>query len=142
MTTVKRWVITDPYDTNPATNTYHFPRNPADMTSVYPERSVATMTTSAGKVLAYEGATPAKSWQFSGPLLDKQQFTDLHTWVYLKKRRLILTDHFGRNITLIFQTLDVVPKRRTNYYWSHDYTVTALILGIQGLSVGADGPTQ
>lgn len=142
MTTVQRWVIVDPYDTNPATNHYTFPRNPAEMSGVYPERALSPLSTTAGKILTFEGATPAKSWTFSGPLLDKQQFTDLHTWVYLKKRRLVLTDHFGRDITLVFQSLDVVPKRRLNYYWSHDYTVTALILKIERLRVGDTGPLQ
>lgn len=142
MTTVKRWVITDPYDSNPATNTYLFPRNPADMTSVFPERAVASMTTTAGAILVYEGATPAKSWQFSGPLLDKQQYLDLDQWVYGRKRRVVITDHYGRNITVVLQTLDVVPKRRVNYYWSHDYTVTALILGITAPTVGPGGPNE
>jgi hypothetical protein len=137
---VLRWVLNDPYDSNPATNHYTFPRNPVSMTSVYPERSISATTTTSGKILLYEGTTPAKSFTFSGPILDKQQFTDLHTWVYLKKRRLFLTDHFGRKIAVVFTTMDVVPKRRVNYYWSHDYTITGLIMAITGPSVGDVGP--
>lgn len=138
---VKRWVIVDPNDSNATTNTYVFPRNPASMTSVYSARSVSNLTTTSGKILVYEGTRPAKQWSFSGPILDKQQFTDLNLWVYGKKRRLNLTDHFGRTLELVFTELDVVPKRRVNYYWSHDYTISAIVTKITGLTVGALGPT-
>lgn len=138
---VKRWVITDPNDTNSSTNTYTFPRNPASMTSVYGARSVSNLTTTSGKILLYEGTTPAKQWSFSGPILDKQHFTDLNLWVYTKKRRLNLVDHFGRTIELVFTEFDAVPKRRVNQYWSHDYTINAIITKITGLTVGALGPT-
>lgn len=137
---VLRWVLNDPYDTNPATNTYTFPRNPESMTSPLGERSLSSLVTTAGKVLLYEGTTPAKSWQFSGPLLEKAHYDALYTWVYTKNRRVNLTDHYGRVLSLAFQTLDAQPKRRVNYYWSHDYTVTALILSMSAATVGNVGP--
>jgi hypothetical protein len=137
---VLRWVIVDPYDTNSLTNTYHFPRNPRDMSSVYPDRPVTAMTTTAGKVLLYEGATPPKPFTFSGPILDKQQFLDLQTWVYTKKRRLNITDHFGRVISCILTTVDMVPKRRVNYYYSHEYVVSGLVLGVSAATGPVDGP--
>lgn len=135
-----RWVIVDPYDPNPLTNTYHFPRNPSEMSSPLPERAVSSMTTSAGKTLLYEGATPPKQWTFSGPILDKQQFLDLQKWVYTKKRRLNLTDHFGRIISLVFTAVEMTPKRRVNYYYSHDYVVTALVLSVGPATVPPTGP--
>jgi hemolysin activation/secretion protein len=138
---VLRWKLTDPENADSATNSYTFPRNPSSMTSVFPQRSVSSYSTTAGKVLLYEGATPPKSWQFSGPLLDKDQFVALNAWVYTKKRRIYLDDHFGRRLTVVFTELEVVPKRRVNHYWSHDYTVTALIVNINSTSlVGALGP--
>ncbi len=130
MSAVRRWVLTDPFDTNPATNTYTFPRNPSSMTSVFPTRQVSSMSTSAGKILLYEGQTPTTQWEFSGMVLSKTQLDSLHAWVYKKRRRVVLNDHFGRNITLVFTGMDAVPRRRVNYYYSHDYTVTALILGV------------
>lgn len=137
---VLRWVITDPYDTNPSTNTYTFPRNPETMSSPYGERSVTSTVTVGGKVLLHEGTTPAKQWTFQGPVLDKAHFDALHLWVYTKKRRLKVTDHYGRVITLVFTGLEVVPKRRTNVYYSHDYTVTALITAITAPTATDAGP--
>lgn len=137
---VQRWVITDPSDTDPTTNRYVFPRNPSTMTNVYPERQVSSFASTAGKVILFEGATQPRQWTFTGPILDKQQFLDLQTWVYTKKRRLILTDHYSRQITLVFTALEMLPKRRVNYYYSHDYTVTALILSITAATVPETGP--
>lgn len=137
---VQRWVLVDPYDTNTSTNTYTFPRNPTEMTSVYPERAIQSLSTSNGKVLLFEGTTPAKQFSFSGPILDKQQFLDLQTWVYTKKRRLNLTDHFGRVISCVLTAVDMVPKRRNNIYYSHDYTVTGLVLSVSAATVGELGP--
>ncbi len=138
--TVQRWVLVDPYDTNTSTNTYTFPRNPAEMTSVYPERAVSALATTGGKVLLHEGVTPPKQFTFSGPVLDKQQFLDLQTWVYTKKRRLNLTDHFGRVISCVRTSVDLVPKRRANIYYSHDYQVTGLVLSVTAATVSNLGP--
>lgn len=137
---VLRWKITDPYDVSSLTNTYVFPRNPSEMTSPYPDRSITPQTTSAGKVLMFEGATTPKQWTFSGPILEKQQFLDLQTWVYTKNRRLDLTDHFGRVISCVFTSVEMTPKRRVNYYYSHDYVVTALALKVGVATVGVLGP--
>lgn len=127
---VLRWVIKDPHDTNPATNTYTFPRNPREMSSVYPERAVSSMTTTFGKVLLYEGTTPAKQFTFAGPILEKTHFDALRDFVYKRKRRLVITDHFGRQITCVLTAVEMVPVRRVNYYYSHDYTVTGLITNL------------
>lgn len=137
---VLRWKLKDPYDTDASTNTYAFVRNPASMTSPLPERAVSSFTTTAGKVLTYEGTTPPKQWQFSGPILHKGEYDALFNWVYNKRRRIQLTDHFGRVLTVVFQSMEVTPKRRNGYYWSHDYTVSCLVLGIAGPSVTDGGP--
>jgi hypothetical protein len=136
---VLRWKLKDPYDTTSA-GTYTFTRNPRSMTSPFPERQVSSYATSAGKTLTYEGATPPKQWSFSGPILHKGEIDALYNWVYNKKRRILLTDHFGRQLTLVMQSMDVQPARRTGYYWSHDYTVTALVLDISAPTVTDVGP--
>lgn len=137
---VKRWTLKDPYDTNPLTNSYLFPRNPETMSSPYPERSVSSMVTVAGKTLLYEGTTPAKQWTFQGPILDKAHFDALHKWVYDKKRRINLVDHYGRTINLVFISLSLEPKRTVNVYYSHTYTVTALINSISAPTALDTGP--
>jgi hypothetical protein len=137
---VLRWVITDPTDIDPTTNTYTFPRNPESMTSIFHELPITAQSSTRGHALLWEGATQAKAWSFQGAILDKQHLLDLHLWVLTKKRRLILTDHFGRAITLVFNSLEVVPKRRTNVYYSHDYTVNALIISSTAPTVANSGP--
>lgn len=137
---VLRWKLKDPYDSNAATNAYTFVRNPASMTSIGSERSIASMTTTAGKVLLREGTTPAVQWSFSGAILHKEEYDALWKWVYGKQRRVYLTDHFGRRLTVVFQKLDVEPKRRIGYYWSHDYTITCYVLAITGPTVTDVGP--
>lgn len=139
---VRRWKITDPYDTNPLTNTYKFPRNPREMTSLHQERAISSMSTTAHTILLFEGQTPAKQWQFSGPILDKSDYDNLRHWVYDRKRRLILNDHFGRDISLVFVSLDAVPKRRSGYYYSHEYTATALVLSVGEPTITNGGPTS
>ncbi len=139
---VRRWVMTDPYDTNSATNTYNFPRNPKEMTSLHAERAVSSMSTTNHKILLFEGQTPAKQWQFSGPILDKQQFTDLTAWVYNRKRRVNINDHYGRNISCVLTSFDVVPKRRNGHYYSHEYTISALVLNVSAPTIPNDGPTS
>lgn len=137
---VLRWKITDPHDTNVATKTYTFPMNPRDMTSPYRERSIATSPTTRGRVLMFEGALPAKTWSFSGPILDKAHMDALRLWVYNRPGRVIITDHFGRNIECVLQVLEVTPKRRVGKYYSHEYSVTALITSISAPTVPNEGP--
>jgi hypothetical protein len=138
---VKRWVLTDPYDTNAATNRYTFPRNPEAMTSLNPERQISSLATLGGQILLHEGNRAAKQWQFNGPILDKAHYDALYEWVYNKRRRVRLTDHFGRTISLVFSQMEAVPRRRVNVYWSHDYTISALVLAVSAATVTDDGPT-
>jgi hypothetical protein len=127
---VLRWKLVDPYLTDPGDKTYVFPRNPKEMTSPYYERAITGTTTIFNKRLVYEGASPPKAWTFSGPILEKSHFDALREWTYSHKRRFYLYDHFGRRITTVFSSVDMTPVRRVNYYYSHDYTVSALTLDI------------
>lgn len=137
---VKRWKFIDAKETDPAYKTYVFPRNPREMESVTEERAVSSMTTTNGKVLLYEGATPARSWSFSGYFLHKTEADAMNYWVYHKRRRFQLIDHYGRTINLVLTSLDAVPKRRVGYYWSHDYTVNALVLSVTAPTITDIGP--
>ncbi len=137
---VRRWVIKDPYDTDPATNKWTFIRNPREMTSIYLDRPIVAQPTTAGnKILLWEGPKTAKEWSFSGPVLEKVLFDELRRWVY-KRRRLVITDHYGRNISTVLKTIDLVPKRRVNIYYSHEYTVTGLILAVSEPTATDLGP--
>lgn len=133
---VLRWVITDPY----LTTSYTLPRNPLSMSSPYPAKAVTSYTTTTGSLLLTEGASTAQPWTFTGPLLDKDNLTDLLSWTYGHKRRLVIRDHFGRDITCYLTGLEVIPKRRTGYYYSHDYTMSALVISVSAPTVANAGP--
>lgn len=137
---VLRWKLIDPHDTNTATKTYTFPMNPRDMTSPLPERNIATQGTTRGRVLLFEGALPAKAWSFSGPILNKAHMEALRHWVYERPGRVYIMDHFGRTIECVLQSFEVTPKRRTGYYYSHEYSVSALITAISDPTVPNAGP--
>lgn len=138
--TVLRWKIRDPHDTNVLTNTYTFPMNPREMSSPFRERSIQTVGTTRGRVLLFEGSAGAKSWQFSGPILNKAHMDALLEWVYERRGRVIITDHFGRQLECVLQAVDFTPKRRIGYYYSHEYSVTALITKINPATVPNAGP--
>lgn len=135
---VKRWVLKDPHDSS-ANGTYTFPRNPREMSSPYPERALTPSATTFGRILLWEGPIPAKQFTFAGPILEKSHFDKLREWVYEHQRRIYLYDHFGRRITTVFQSIDLVPQRRLNYYYSHEYTVSALAIKVSEPTVPNTG---
>ncbi len=139
---IKRWTITNHGDSNPATRKYVFPQNPLSMTSPFPEKSVTAQSTPRGRALLWEGGTQPHPWEFSGPVLHKDHFDALAHWVYDIRRRLVIEDHYGRIIDVYFTNFDVIPKRRVGYYYSHDYTVSALVLAMRYGTAEVEDPTQ
>lgn len=138
---VKRWKLVDPYvASTDKYATYTFVQNPREMTNIFPSRSFTNSATTNGKLLVMEGSTPAQSWTFSGPIRHKSEVDALHYWCYRKKRRVRLIDHFGRTLTVLLQQLDITPSRRVNVYWSHEYTVTALVLAVSSPTITDAGP--
>ncbi len=127
---VLRWKFVDPFEkgSDPAEKSYTFPRNPREMSGVYPDLAITTQRTTAGKVVAWEGQTPVKQFTFSGVILDRDHFQDMYHWIYAKRRRLFLYDHFARRFTVVMTSLDLIPKRRIGRYYSHDYTASGQIL--------------
>lgn len=134
--TVLRWQLIDPS----TSDVYTFPRNPLSMTSPYPVKAVTASGTTNGAILLTEGAPTAQQWSFSGPLLDKQNLLDLLDWTYSRRRRLLIQDHFARQISCYLTGLEVTPVRRTGYYYSHDYTINALALSVSAPTVANAGP--
>lgn len=147
--TVKRWKFVDVFltaDNNLGAGgtdlplSYTFPRNPMAMSSPYPDKAVTPATSARGRHLLFEGTTPPKQWTFNGPLLDKDHFEDLYHWVYERKWRIRIEDHFGRHIYCYLLSMEVEPKRRIGYYYSHDYTISALALSVGAPTVANSGP--
>lgn len=125
---VERWLFTDP-----ATGeTYRFPMNPHSMGSIFASRNLSVQTTTAvgGQALVFEGNMAPFEWEFEGAIFNHDHYDSLRRWVYEKPNRIYLRDHFGRTITLTLQSFAPIPKRRRNKYWSHDYTITAIVFNV------------
>lgn len=132
MAVYKRWRM---YDAN---GSYTFPRNPSGMTSPFGERNIHTKTSSAvdGQVLLFEGAKQAPEWTFTGRTLEADHYEALRAWVYDRLgRRVVIVDHFGRNLVVVLKKFDPIPKRAVGKYWSHEYTVTAIVISISAPTV-------
>ncbi len=127
MAVYKRWVLSD------ANGSYTFRPNPNAMTTPFPERSIGYKVTTAidGQTLLFEGNRTPAQWQFSGEILDHDQYEYLRQWVYDRTgRRVVVTDHFGRRIVCVLTKFDAVPKRAIGRYWRHQYTISAIVISI------------
>lgn len=140
MSGVQRWRFFDPHDPNPATNVYTFPMNPSAMSSPFPARAVTSSTTTAidGQALFFEGAAPAAEWTFSGTILDSTHHEALRAWVYDRRRRIFVYDHFGRELQCVLVSFTPTPKRSVGHYWRHDYEIKALVSKVGAPTVGLD----
>lgn len=105
------------------------PINPNEMSSPFGEKNVSVRVTSAvdGRALLFEGQAPPPNWTFGGAILDASHHERLLFWSE-KRNRVIIRDHFGREIVCYILSFEATPKRSAGRYWRHDYTVTALVL--------------
>ena len=126
------WVFFDPYDDNDDTATYSPPINPNKMTSVFPQRALNNAVTTAidGQALVWEGQSKPMSWSFSGAIFNADHYDMLRSWVYDRRRRITITDHFGRPLVVVLQEFNVVPVLVRSKYWRHDYTITGLLISV------------
>jgi hypothetical protein len=135
-----RWKFEDPADPNPLTNTYTLLHNPSKQTSPFPARDLAYQGTTAvdGQVLVWEGMTNPVDWSFSGTVFNAEHYEALRTWVYDRKGRMFVWDHFGRRLTVVFKKLSAEPPEapKPGMYWFHTYTVEALVLAITAPASG------
>ena len=123
---IYRWKFKDPV----TLEEYTVPKNPSAMDPVFPQRALTQQATTAigGQGLMWEGALPAKLWNFSGTVTDPDHYEALRHWAYDIHNRILLTDHFGRVLTLVMQSFEATPKRAVGKYWRHDYTCSAYIV--------------
>lgn len=129
---VVKWKFFDPYDTDTSTNTAYFPVNPNAMTSPFPQRQISTVATTAidGQTIFVEGQAKPVDWQFSGWINTPYHYDLLRSWVYERRRRITITDHFGRDIVCVLTNFDAVPQMKNNVYWRHTYTVRGLVVSV------------
>lgn len=131
---VQRWTFYDPA----TTDTFTFPINPREMTSLFGPRAIETRPTTAidGQPIVFEANARPVEWSFSGTMLDHAQHESMRHWVYEVGNRIQLTDHFGRVILLDLVSLDSTPKRDISRYWRHEYTVQAIVYSVSAATVG------
>lgn len=118
-----RWKLDDG-----AGDVYSFQVNPNAMSSPWEDIAITASATTApgGAILLTEGQRTAKEMTISGVILEKSQHDVLAAWLK-KRRRVFLSDHFGRTMIVFIKSYSPVPKRRTT--WKHDWEMTLLVLG-------------
>lgn len=119
---VIRWILSDHLG-----NSYTFPRNPSGMTSPTLARNITTSGSTSGAITATEGSPAAKQWSFTGRTVDRAHYDALMTWK-ARPYRWKLTDHLGRQFTVVPVDCEWVWRRNAKNYWDGDYTFTVLTL--------------
>lgn len=140
---VHRWRFIDP---STGAN-YTFEHNPNRMSSPFPRRNVTAMTTSAitGQTILTEGNAGAAEFTFGGSIRSKAHYDALRSWVYdedgrPQRRRIVIVDHFGRQMDAVLLSFNPIPKRTLNVYWRHDYECTALVTRVGPATVTNEAP--
>lgn len=126
-----KWLYTDPQ----TSSTYEFPRNPEKMTSPVLDRAITAQGTLGGGFATWEGQAVAKQMTFTGRVLNKAHYDALVAW-HKKQNRFTITDHFGRVMTVVPLSSDLVPDTKRTSYWNHEYTITVLVLACTAGTVG------
>lgn len=109
-----------------------FDQNPSQMGSPFPQRNLTVQGTTApdGQSVIFEGQMRPQEWTFTGSCRTHQFYEKLRAWVYDHQGRLLLTDHFGRELVVVLRSFNPTPKRSLNVYWRHDYEIAALVLSV------------
>ena len=141
MAWVHKWRFEDPYEDDPDLKYYTLAINPNSMSAPFPERAISAENTVAsnGNTIIWEGNIPPAEWQFSGFVLTEQEYENLRAWVYDKKTRLYVRDHFKRRILIVPKKFEPTPKRSRDHYWAHQYTISCLVLSVGAAGIGDDG---
>lgn len=129
---VVRWIFTD------GATSVTLPINPASMGgSLFAELSVSSYTNLRGRVLVTEGAPTPGTITFEGDVLEQAHYDLFVTWRPTGdhgRRRITITDHFGRDIVGILTSWQPTPKRSPQYPWRHTYQASFLVLSVDDLT--------
>lgn len=121
-----RWIFDD------GTTQVTLPMNPAEMGSPWPTRPVTAMTTTMGVVLVTEGSPQPANWTFRGTVLTKAHHDLLLDWFLgaHSRRRIVITDHLGRDITVVPISIELIPQRSALHPWRHSFSATTLAISV------------
>lgn len=117
-----RWTFTDPT----TGETWTVPLNPNTMSSPHPPRNIQAMATTGGRAIMTEAPVAPYEWTFGGEILTAEHYAKLKEWSE-KKNQVVVSDHYGRRITLAFVHFSPEPKRALRRYWRNTYQMRTLV---------------
>lgn len=111
---------------------YTVPINPDSMTSPFGDtrsHTVAHTGTPTGPRTATRmNRTPARDWEFSGPIRTREHHDALETWAK-KPGKVHITDHLGRTFVVMFRSFEATDRKPTpTVPWRLRYTMKTLLL--------------
>lgn len=140
---VYRWRFIDPTNGQQ----YVFEHNPKRMNSPFPRRNVTAATTTAvnGQTILTEGNSAPAEFTFGGSIRSKAHYDALRSWVYdddgrPRTGRIIIVDHFGRQLDAVLMSFSPEPKTTLNVYWRHEYEINALVTRVGPATVSNEPP--
>lgn len=107
---------------------YNWQVNPNEFSLPY-QKTLSYSNTAApdGRVLIYEGRDEVQKIQFSGVILEQDQYEDLVYW-FNKRHQLQLIDDLGREMFVYITSFSTQRKRSVQYPWRHTYNGEMIIL--------------
>jgi hypothetical protein len=133
-----RWIFTDPVAAPSDPNkTWTVPRNPREMESPIPPRSITGAGNLAGQVIPYEGTVQPHQWSCRGRVLNQGHYVKLMLW-RSKQNRFTITDHYGRVLTVAPIKLSVTARATVHNYWDGEYEFTFMTLAYDESAIVSD----
>lgn len=108
-------------------NVYNLPVNPHSATMPVKKRRLTHQPTCAGRVVTYEGRPEAQIFNFSGVILNEEQYRLFSSWVR-KSKQIQITDDLGQSYWVYFKTFEPKRKRNNSYDWYMDYAISGVVL--------------
>lgn len=122
---VVKWTFTDPT----LSETYTFDVNPREGGSPDFKKSISQMSTSApdGLTLFFEGVDTPQVIEFSGVILDQNQYDTFVAW-WDKRVLLQLTDDLDREFRVYVESFTPKRERRRSHEYYHTYTMRCIVV--------------
>lgn len=104
--------------------------NPTAMDSIVKTRPITSEATTSGtgQVHFYEGLESSETWNFSGEVLEEDEYNEL-VFFYALKRRFLITLHRGQTYKVTMSSLKFTPKRAGDNFWRFGYEASCQLYG-------------
>lgn len=120
-----KWQFDDPV----TLDSYTFDINPNSGGSPTNEKTINYESTCApdGKIIRYEGREKPQKLNFSGTLLEEDQYDAFLEW-YNKHYQIKVTDDLGREFYIEIDVFNPTRENSYQYPWKHRYDIQATIV--------------